>query len=65
VLIGSIFFVKNGGSIKKYTNFAGFSPFSQKLTDQLPSLIAAIDSSCKTGPKNIFSGGLLDLSAFS
>jgi hypothetical protein len=33
------------------------------LTDQLLPIIAAIDFSCTTAPRNIFSGGLFDLSA--
>jgi hypothetical protein len=50
-----------GLCIKKCTHFACFSSFSGKLTDQLPPLIAAIDSSCKTGSKNIFSGAMFTL----
>ena len=52
---------ENKRFIKKYTNFTCFSLFSRKLTDQLPPIIAAIDSSCKTAPRNIFSGAIFTL----
>ena len=61
MLIGGFFSVKMKDLFKSILILPVFLPFSRKLTDQLPPIIAAIDSSCKTAPRNIFSGAMFTL----
>jgi hypothetical protein len=63
VLSGGIFTFKMKELSKSIQILSVFLSFFQKLTAQLPPLTAAIDFSCKTAFRNIFSGELFDLSA--